>query len=138
MTTKKKTREELNKETIEANEAEIKASLDKIDTVALKAEAARLFSGAATAAKDGIGMFGKIKAGLAYVAANSQIDEMLLDAVRTFITVSISVALGLGIPLLDIQGSDFRVILSAGLASALQIVVKALDPQNSAYGIKKD
>jgi len=38
--------------------------------------------------------------------------------------VSISVALGLGIPLLDIQGGDFRTIVSAGLASGLGIVVE--------------
>jgi hypothetical protein len=72
-----------------------------------------------------------------YIAANSQLDELVLDFVRTFLTVSISVALGLGIPLLDIQGGDFRTILSAGLASGLQIIVKALDPSNSDYGIKR-
>lgn len=136
--TEREARNDDNKALIDANETKIKASFAKIDVGALQAEAARLLSGAADAARGGIGMFGKIKAGLAYVTTNSQLDEMLLDAVRTFITVSISVALGLGIPLLDIQGSDFRVILSAGLASALQIVVKALDPQNSAYGIKRD
>lgn len=65
----------------------------------------------------------------------SKLDEMLLDAVRTFLTVSISVALGLGIPLLDITGGDFRTVLSAGLASGLAVIVKALDPSQSDYGI---
>lgn len=65
----------------------------------------------------------------------SKLDEMLLDAVRTFLTVSISVALGLGIPLLDITGGDFRTLLSAGLASGLAVIVKALDPSQSDYGI---
>jgi hypothetical protein len=49
--------------------------------------------------------------------------------------VSISVALGLGIPLLDITGGDFRTLLSAGLASGLAVIVKALDPSQSDYGI---
>jgi hypothetical protein len=79
----------------------------------------------------------RITAAIKYITANSQIDELVLDFVRTFLTVSISVALGLGIPLLDIQGGDFRTIVSAGLASGLQIVVKALDPSNSDYGIKR-
>jgi hypothetical protein len=79
----------------------------------------------------------KIKFFLTYVAVNTKLDEMLLDAARTFLTVSISVALGLGIPLLDINGGDFRLVVSAGLASALQVVVKALDPSNSDYGIVK-
>ena len=65
----------------------------------------------------------------------SKLDEMLLDALRTFLTVSISVALGLGIPLLDITGGDFRTLLSAGLASGLAVIVKALDPSQSDYGI---
>jgi hypothetical protein len=65
----------------------------------------------------------------------SKLDEMLLDAIRTFLTVSISVALGLGIPLLDITGGDFRTVLSAGLASGLAVIVKALDPSQSDYGI---
>jgi len=65
----------------------------------------------------------------------SKLDEMLLDAIRTFLTVSISVALGLGIPLLDISGGDFRTVLSAGLASGLAVIVKALDPSQTDYGI---
>lgn len=77
----------------------------------------------------------KIKFFLTYVAVNTKLDEMLLDATRTFLMVSISVALGLGIPLLDINGGDFRLVISAGLASALQVVVKALDPSNSDYGV---
>jgi len=65
----------------------------------------------------------------------TSVDEAILDAARSFITVSISVALGLGIPILDISGGDFRVIISAGLASGLQVLVKWLDPKNSAYGV---
>lgn len=79
----------------------------------------------------------KIKSSVASVLDSNKLGAMGLDAIRTFLTVSISVALGLGIPLLDINGGDFRVILSAGLSSALQVVVKALDPNQSEYGIVK-
>lgn len=68
----------------------------------------------------------------------TKIDEALVDFVRTFLLVSISVALGLGIPLLDITGGDFRVILSAGLASGLQVLQTYLDPSNSRYGLTND
>jgi hypothetical protein len=44
----------------------------------------------------------------------------------------------LGIPLLDITGGDFRVILSAGLASGLQVLQTYLDPSNSRYGLSND
>jgi hypothetical protein len=65
----------------------------------------------------------------------AKIQAALLDAVRSFLLVSISVALGLGIPILDLSGGDFRVIVSAGIASALQTIVKFLDPEQKEYGI---
>jgi hypothetical protein len=80
-------------------------------------------------------MKGKEMSKFQKILDGSKLDEMILDAVRTFLTVSISVALGLGIPLLDITGGDFRTVLSAGLASGLAVIVKALDPSQSDYGI---
>jgi len=112
-------------------------ALEKVDWASIGAKGLALAGSAAEAAKKEKTVMGKIGAWLKYVADNSKIDEMLLDAVRTFLTVSISVALGLGIPLLDISGGDFRTVLSAGLASALGVVVKFLDPNNSSYGVQK-
>jgi hypothetical protein len=82
-------------------------------------------------------MAAKIIAFLSYIKTNTGLDEAFIEFARTFVTVSISVALGLGIPLLDITGGDFRTVLSAGLASGLQVLVKYLDPKNTAYGIKE-
>lgn len=72
-----------------------------------------------------------------WIMDNTGIDEMLLEAGRAFIATSIAVALGLGIPLLDISGSDFRTVISAGLAACLQIVVRALNPEDSKFGVGK-
>jgi hypothetical protein len=41
----------------------------------------------------------------------------------------------MGIPLLDLSGDGFKVILSAGLASGLQTIQRYLDPANTAYGV---
>ena len=117
----------------------VQAQLDQIgkaDWGAIAADGLAVLSAAAAATGKEKGM-NRIWSVLKYVAANTQIDEIALDFVRTFLTVSISVALGLGIPLLDIQGGDFRTILSAGLASGLGIVVKALDRDNSSYGLQR-
>ena len=117
----------------------VQAQLDQIgkaDWGAIAADGLAVINAAAAATRKEKGM-NRIWAGIKYVAANTQIDEIALDFVRTFLTVSISVALGLGIPLLDIQGGDFRTIVSAGLASGLGIVVKALDRDNGAYGLQK-
>jgi len=113
------------------------AALKGVDWNKVGADGIALAKDAAVAAGKEKTLMGKIGAWLKYIADNSKVDEMLLDAARTFLTVSISVALGLGIPLLDIGGGDFRVILSAGMASALQVVVKALDPNQSEYGISR-
>ena len=112
-------------------------AFEEMDWGSIGAKGLALAGNAADAAKKEKTFVGKIGAWLGYVVANSKIDEMLLDAVRTFLTVSISVALGLGIPLLDINGGDFRLVISAGLASALQVLVKALDPSSTDYGIQK-
>jgi hypothetical protein len=117
----------------------VQAQLDQIgkaDWGAIAADGLAVLNAAAAATGKEKGM-NRILAGLKYIAANTQIDEIVLDFVKTFLTVSISVALGLGIPLLDIQGGDFRTIVSAGLASGLGIVVKALDRDNSAYGLTR-
>lgn len=82
-------------------------------------------------------MYSDIKAGIRWIIDNTGVDEALIEFFRTFVTVSISVALGLGIPLLDISGGDFRTVLSAGLASGLQVLIKFLDPKNTSFGIKE-
>jgi hypothetical protein len=117
----------------------VQAQLDQIgkaDWGAIAADGLAVLNAAAAASGKEKGM-NRIFAGLKYIAANTQLDEIALDFVKTFLTVSISVALGLGIPLLDIQGGDFRTIVSAGLASGLGIVVKALDRDNAAYGLQR-
>lgn len=79
----------------------------------------------------------KIKGSILWIMANTGIDEMLLEAMRAFIATSIAVALGLGIPLLDISGGDFRTIISAGFAACLQVIVRALNPEDSKFGVGK-
>jgi hypothetical protein len=116
--------------------AAAEAELAKVDWADVASDAVAALSAAEQATRKEKGMK-RIWAGLTYIVTNTKLDEMLLDLVRTFVTVSVSVALGLGIPLLDLQGGDFRVILSAGLASAAQVLVKALDSDNSSYGVTK-
>jgi len=72
-----------------------------------------------------------------WIIDNTGIDEMLLEASRAFLGTSIAVALGLGIPLLDISGGDFRTVVSAGLAACLQIIVRALNPEDGKFGVGK-
>jgi hypothetical protein len=113
------------------------AALGKVDFGAVAGRALNAANGAAAAAAKVKGAPAKMMTFLQYIKDNTGIDEALIEFVRTFVTVSISVALGLGIPLLDINGGDFRTVVSAGLASGLQVLVKYLDPKNTAFGIKE-
>jgi hypothetical protein len=112
-------------------------ALEGVDWEQLSGRALTAATGAAAAASKVKGAPVKMMTFIKYIKDNTGIDEALIEFVRTFVTVSISVALGLGIPLLDISGGDFRTVLSAGLASGLQVLVKYLDPKNSAFGIKE-
>jgi hypothetical protein len=98
------------------------------------ADAARIaFEGA----KSGRGFWGKLGGALRAVADKTAIDEALLDATRSAITVAISVMLATGAPLLDLSTGDLRTVGSAALAAALQTLVKFIDPENKAYGVTK-
>ena len=121
---------------VSAVDAQLEA-LGKVDFAAVAGRALNAASGAAAAAAKVKGAPAKMMTFLQYIKDNTGIDEALIEFVRTFVTVSISVALGLGIPLLDINGGDFRTVVSAGLASGLQVLVKYLDPKNTAFGIKE-
>jgi len=82
-------------------------------------------------------MWNKFKTSVLWLIANTGIDEMVLEAARAFVATSIAVALGLGIPLLDISGGDFRTVVSAGLAACLQVIVRALNPEDGKFGVGK-
>jgi hypothetical protein len=112
-------------------------ALGKVDFAAVAGRALNAASGAAAAAAKVKGVPAKMITFLKYINDNTGIVSALTEFVRTFVTVSISVALGLGIPLLDISGGDFRTVLSAGLASGLGVLVKWLDPKQSDFGIRE-
>ena len=113
------------------------AALGKVDFGAVAGRALNAAKGAAAVAAKVKGAPAKMLTFLKYINDNTGIVSALTEFVRTFVTVSISVALGLGIPLLDISGGDFRTVLSAGLASGLGVLVKWLDPKQSDFGIRE-
>ena len=68
--------------------------------------------------------------------STTSVDEAIVDFLRTGLSTAIAVSLGLGIPLMDISGGDFRTIISASLAAGLQVLQTYLDPSNDRYGLK--
>jgi hypothetical protein len=120
---------------VSAVDAQLEA-LGKVDFGAVAGRAFNAASGAAAAAAKVKGAPAKMLTFLKYIKDNTGIDEAAYDFMRSFLLVSISCALGLGVPLLQIDGPNMQLVLSSGLASGLQVLVKYLDPQQTAYGLK--
>ena len=66
------------------------------------------------------------------------VKEALLDLARTALSTSIAVWLGLGISIFDADENAVKAVVAAGIAAALQVAMKYLDPSNVAYGIVGD
>jgi hypothetical protein len=72
-----------------------------------------------------------------WVFANTGIDEALLEACRVGLSSGLAVMLATGAPLLDMTTQDFRTVGSAALAAAIQVVVRALNPDDAKFGVGK-
>jgi hypothetical protein len=93
-------------------------------------------TGAAAAASKAKGAPAKMMAFIRYIKDNTGIDEALLEAARVFIATAIAVALATGAPLLDMTGDDMRTVVSGGLSACLNVIVRYLNPSDSAFGVK--
>jgi hypothetical protein len=78
-------------------------------------------------------MFAKIK----WVLDNTGIDEALLEAVRVGLATGIAVMLATGAPILDMTAQDFRTVASGAIAATLQVIVRALNPEDTKFGVGK-
>lgn len=115
--------------------SQVEAAARQVDWVAVGARALDAASGALSATSAQRGIMAKIIAALKHIAKTTQVDELLTDGIRTFATVTLSTALALGVPLLEVDGPNWKLAISAGLSSAAVIIIKALDPKFTGYGV---
>lgn len=66
---------------------------------------------------------------------SNSVKEACLDLLRTAISTSIAVWLGLGISIFDANANSVKAVIAAGVAAGLQVAMKYLDPNNAAYGV---
>lgn len=110
--------------------------LGKVDLAAVSGRALNAAKGAAAAAAKVQGVPAKMLTFLKYVKDNTGIDEALLEATRVFISTCVAMMLATGAPLLDMQAGDFKVVISGGLAAALNVVVRFLNPNDTQFGVQ--
>ena len=78
-------------------------------------------------------MIEKIK----WIFDNTGIDEALLEAFRVGLATGIAVMLATGAPILDMSTQDFRTVASGAIAATLQVIVRALNPEDTKFGVGK-
>jgi hypothetical protein len=111
-------------------------ALEGVNWEAVSGRALTAATGAAAAASNVKGAPAKMMAFIRYIKDNTGIDEALLEAARVFIATAIAVALATGAPLLDMTGDDMRTVVSGGLSACLNVIVRYLNPSDSAFGVK--
>jgi hypothetical protein len=112
------------------------SGLEQVDWAEKAGEAAKAIGQAVESTKGQSGMsriVGVIKA----IKDSTGLDEALLEAARVFLSTCIAMMLATGSPLLDMSSGDFKVVISGGLAAALNVVVRFLNPNDSQFGVKK-
>jgi hypothetical protein len=112
-----------------AYEAEL-AALGRVDWDAVGDEAGKLLARGLEETK-GKKMIDRIK----WIIANTGIDEALLEAARVGLSTGIAVMLATGAPILDMTAEDFRVVGSGAIAATLQVIVRALNPDDPKFGV---
>jgi hypothetical protein len=70
-----------------------------------------------------------------WIIANTGIDEALIEAARVGLSTGIAVMLATGAPILDMTAEDFRVVGSGAIAATLQVLVRALNPDDPKFGV---
>lgn len=80
-----------------------------------------------------MGLWTKIK----WILDNTGVDEALLEAVRVGLATGIAVMLATGAPILDMTAQDFRTVASGAIAATLQVIVRALNPEDTKFGVGK-
>jgi hypothetical protein len=81
------------------------------------------------------GTMNKIKASIAWTIANTGIDEAILEALRVGLSTGLAVMLATGAPILEMTTQDFRVVASGAIAATLQVIVRALNPDDPKFGV---
>jgi hypothetical protein len=81
------------------------------------------------------GTMHKLKATIAWTIANTGIDDAILEALRVGLSTGLAVMLATGAPILDMTAQDFRVVASGAIAATLQVLVRALNPDDPKFGV---
>jgi hypothetical protein len=92
---------------------------------------------AAKASNGKKGIRAKAAASLGWLIANTGIDEMLIEALRTGIGTGLAIALASGSQITKLDADQSDMIFAGAIAACLQVIVRALNPDDPKFGVGK-
>ena len=117
--------------------ADAEAALQRVDWDDKGKEAISALVEAAKAANGKKGFRAKAAASLGWIVANTGIDEMVIEALRTGLGTGLAIALASGSQITRLDADQADMIFAGAIAACLQVLVRALNPDDPKFGIGK-
>ena len=117
--------------------ADAEAALQRVDWDDKGKEAINALVEAAKASNGKKGFRAKAAASFTWIIANTGIDEMVIEALRTGIGTALALLLATGSQLTKLDADQADMILAGSIAACLQVIVRALNPDDPKFGVGK-
>jgi hypothetical protein len=117
--------------------ADAEAALQRVDWDDKGKEAISALVEAAKASNGKKGFRAKVAASLGWIIANTGIDEMVIEALRTGLGTGLAIALASGSQITRLDADQADMIFAGAIAACLQVIVRALNPDDPKFGIGK-
>jgi len=117
--------------------ADAEAALQRVDWDDKGKEAFSALVEAAKASNGKKGFRAKAAASLGWIIANTGIDEMIIEALRTGLGTGLAIALASGSQITRLDADQADMIFAGAIAACLQVIVRALNPDDPKFGIGK-
>jgi len=117
--------------------ADAEAALLRVDWDDKSKEAVNALVEAAKASNGKKGFRAKTVASISWLIANTGIDEMLTEALRTGLGTALALLLATGSQLTKLDADQADMILAGAIAACLQVIVRALNPDDPKFGVGK-
>jgi hypothetical protein len=117
--------------------ADAEAALQRVDWDDKGKEAFSALVEAAKASNGKKGFRAKVGASLGWIVANTGIDEMVIEALRTGLGTGLAIALASGSQITRLDADQADMIFAGAIAACLQVIVRALNPDDPKFGIGK-
>ena len=117
--------------------ADAEEAMQRVDWDDKSKEAISALVEAAKASNGKKGLRAKASASIAWLIANTGIDEMLIEALRTGLGTGLAIALASGSQITRLDADQADMIFAGAIAACLQVIVRALNPDDPKFGVGK-